>query len=119
MNGDDQKFRRVPTSDLFSQRRLEWAPENFTMCELKIGRQYMTMTESAVRSLAKRKGFWVRKSRTRNPDSPDCGGFMLVNGGSHVVLGAVGHQFSETLDDIADWLTDPACAKLRQWHGGR
>jgi hypothetical protein len=73
------------------------------------------MTESAVRSLAKRRGFVMRKSRSRNPDSPEYGGFMLVNDRNVLVIG---RDYGETLDDIQDWLTNPDCAEARRFHGG-
>jgi hypothetical protein len=69
------------------------------------------MSESAVRHLAKRHGFIVRKSRTRNPDAPDYGGYILIN---HLVLGGAGWFYSAELEDIADWLTAPECADARE-----
>jgi hypothetical protein len=67
------------------------------------------MTESAVRSLAKRRGFVMHKSRSRNPESPDYGGFMLANSSNVLVIG---RDYSETLEDIQDWLTNPDTAEV-------
>jgi hypothetical protein len=72
-------------------------------------------SESAVRHLAKRSGFVVRKSRSRNPNSPEFGGFMLINDRNVLVIG---RDYSETLDDIQDWLTNPESAFARRFHGG-
>jgi hypothetical protein len=36
----------------------------------------MTMSESAVRSLAKRRGYILRKSRRRDPNAIDFDGYM-------------------------------------------
>jgi hypothetical protein len=64
------------------------------------------MSESAVRHRAKRSGFIVRKSRTRNPDAIDYGGFTLIDDRNVVVLGGGSFPHSSDLGEIADWLMD-------------
>lgn len=64
----------------------------------------MAMSESAVRRLAKRIGFVVRKSRTRDPDAIDYGGFMLISDRNVVALGGGSFLCSSDLEEIADWL---------------
>jgi hypothetical protein len=72
-------------------------------------------TETAVRSLAKRRGFVLHKSRSRNPNAPDYGGFLLANDRNVPVIG---RDYSETLDDVQDWPTNPDSAEARRLHGG-
>ena len=64
-----------------------------------------TISESSVRRLARREGYIVRKSRTRDPDSIHFGGFMLIDSEINgAVLGCYPFEYSADLDAIHDWL---------------
>lgn len=66
----------------------------------------MQMSENAVRRLAKRRGCTVRKSRARNPDAIEYGGFMLVDSETNgVILGGSPFAYSADLQDVSDYLT--------------
>jgi hypothetical protein len=60
--------------------------------------------ESRVRSLARRRGYWVTKSRARKtvPAINNHGLFMLVDDCNTVVLG---ERYDATLDEIESFLT--------------
>lgn len=62
--------------------------------------------ESRVRRLAARQGLALRKSRTRNPDAVDYGGYGLVDPERNwVAYGTFnGGRFIGTLDDVEEWL---------------
>jgi hypothetical protein len=62
---------------------------------------HQSMSESAVRSRAKTRGFRVWKSRQRSTHYNNEGEFMLVNQNNDVVLG---ERFNASLEDIADYL---------------
>lgn len=59
-------------------------------------------TEAAVRRLARRYGYTVRKSR-RSESLDNLGLYMLVESDRNLVV--LGSRFDATLDDIADFLT--------------
>lgn len=62
--------------------------------------------ESRARRLAARQGFALRKSRTRNPEAMDYGGFGLVDPASNlIVYGSFNSgRFIASLDDVEEWL---------------
>lgn len=62
-------------------------------------------TESTLRRRAARQGLTIKKSRSRNPERIDHGGFMLVDAQTGVVVvGAGSFPYSASLDDIAAFL---------------
>lgn len=62
--------------------------------------------EVRIRRKAARQGLVLTKSRRRDPDAIDFGGYMLVDGRTNaVVAGSDPFPYSLTLDDAARWLT--------------
>lgn len=53
--------------------------------------------EYRIRRIAKRDGERLVKSRTRNPELPEYGSYMVVDQNNTVVMGGYGHM---SLDDI-------------------
>jgi hypothetical protein len=66
----------------------------------------LTATEARLRRTARSVGIVIMKSRRRNPNAYDYGGYMLVCGHRNTVL-AGGHPqaFSLDLDEVAQELT--------------
>lgn len=61
--------------------------------------------EALVRARASRRGHLVKKCRSRNPEVPGFGGFMLVDARTNViVLGGHPYAYSATIEDIDDYL---------------
>ena len=58
--------------------------------------------EARVRSMARRNGYVVRRSR-RSVDAHNYGDFMLVDADTNIVQ--LGGNFDATLDEIERWLT--------------
>lgn len=57
--------------------------------------------ENKLRRIAQRRGFRIEKSRRKDPDALDYGGYMLIkNDINGVVLGSTAFTYSATLDDI-------------------
>jgi hypothetical protein len=57
--------------------------------------------ENRLRRVAERRGMKLLKSRRRDPDAIDFGGFMLVDAYTNAVIeGATHHAYSASLDDI-------------------
>ncbi len=68
----------------------------------------MNITEANVRRLAAREGYLLRKSRSRTPQDPNYGGYMLIEPERNfAVLGVHPWPFSADLEEIHDWLTQP------------
>ncbi len=66
-----------------------------------------SVSEQAIRRRAATRGYLVRKSRSRNPDAPGYGGFMLVEASRNLaVLGTTHFAYSADLEEIGDFLTD-------------
>jgi hypothetical protein len=61
------------------------------------------MSESALRSRARRLGLAVKKSRG-GVSLDNQGGFMIVDADSNFVL--AGERFDLSLDDVAEFLSD-------------
>ena len=59
------------------------------------------ISESTVRSQAKRAGYVLRKSRKHSLDSSNHGQFMLVDDRNAVALGS---YFDASLEDVLDYL---------------
>ncbi len=70
-----------------------------------------TMSESAVRRLARKQGYLLRKSRSRTPDSPDYGLYNLIDpdtGGAVMAQNdAVRSPFNWSLEQVATYLNNP------------
>lgn len=65
----------------------------------------MQMTEQAVRRLARREGYVLRKSRSRDPDNPSYGGYLLIEPERNLLmLGGGAFNYSADLDEVVDWL---------------
>jgi hypothetical protein len=66
-----------------------------------------TRQESRVRSLARRRGYVVRKSRQwKNvPNVDNCGAYRLIDTEINGIV--LGSRYDATLDDIEQWLTEP------------
>lgn len=57
--------------------------------------------ESRLRRMAERRGHQICKSRVRDRNSPNFGGYMLVDAYSNtVVMGCRNHQYDADLDEI-------------------
>ena len=70
------------------------------------GHTMQTISESGVRRLARREGYLVRKSRSRDPDAIGYGAFMLIDrdtGGA--ILGGYPFQYTADLEEIREYLT--------------
>ncbi len=61
-----------------------------------------TLTENQVRSLARKNGYMVRKSRSRTVHADNFGEYMLVDAGQNAVV--LGGRYDASLEEIADWL---------------
>jgi hypothetical protein len=63
--------------------------------------------ENRLRRMAERRGMQLQKSRRRDPQAIDFGGYMLVDARRNfVIIGAEGWAFSATLDDVEQYLTE-------------
>jgi excisionase family DNA binding protein len=60
--------------------------------------------ENLLRKRAIRAGYSIRKSRVRNPNFDDQGGYMLINNEFNSVV--FGGQYDASLDDIEDFLRE-------------
>lgn len=57
--------------------------------------------ENKLRRISERRGFRIEKSRRKDPQAVDFGGYMLIDVRSNaVVLGAGTFPYSATLDEI-------------------
>lgn len=64
--------------------------------------------QNRLRRMAERQGLALAKSRRRDPNALDFGGFMLVDGKTNaVVAGGDPVPYSLTLDEVEAWLTAP------------
>lgn len=59
--------------------------------------------EKRLRNAAKRQGYDITKSRTRDPHALDYGGYMIVDPYKNSV--EPGSGFSLSIDDVEKWLT--------------
>jgi hypothetical protein len=77
--------------------------------------------ENRLRRKLSRMGYRLTRSRRRDPQAWDYGGYMIVDiwsGG--VVAGAVPHAYSLTLSDVEEWARDGEPNKPKQIkHEGR
>ena len=73
------------------------AAEYFDVCKQEI-------SESAVRRMARRRGYRMMKSR-RGESVDNHGRFMLINPRNYIVLGA---RFDATVTEIRDYLGNEA-----------
>jgi hypothetical protein len=63
--------------------------------------------ENRLRRIAERRGLQLLKSRRRDVNAIDYGGFMLVDGSTNsAVLGAGPYAYSADLDDVRRFLGD-------------
>ena len=58
--------------------------------------------ESRLRGKASRQGFSIRKSRVREPNLDNLGGYMLIETDHNIVVS--GERFDLSLDDIEAYL---------------
>ena len=62
--------------------------------------------ENRLRRKAARQGLSLAKSRRRDPDAIDYGGYMLVDVQTNaVVMGSGAFAYQASLDDVEEWLT--------------
>jgi hypothetical protein len=62
--------------------------------------------ENRVRRKAERQGLTLARSRRRDPDARDFGGYMLIDAQTNAVAaGGDPHAYSLTLDEAEAWLT--------------
>jgi hypothetical protein len=60
-----------------------------------------------LRARAKRQGLVLRKSRYRNPDLYEYGGYMIVDADNNsIVAGGAPHAYSLSLDGVEAFLRD-------------
>ena len=60
--------------------------------------------ENRVRRMLKRQGYSLMKSRRRDPQALDYGGYMIIDDEINgVVFGSNPYEFSATLDNVEDW----------------
>ena len=63
--------------------------------------------ENRIRRVAERRGLQLHKSRRRDKDAIGYGGYMVTElGGNTVLMGAEGHEYSASLDEIEKALTE-------------
>ncbi len=67
----------------------------------------LSVSESSIRRLAKKRGYAVQKSRARVnvPNADDFGGYRLVDPFANTLV--AGPRFDLSLEDILDWLHGP------------
>ncbi len=63
---------------------------------------FETRQESRIRHLARRHGYFIKKSR-KATSVDNCGEYMLVEVNCNRIV--VGERFDATLEDIREWLT--------------
>jgi hypothetical protein len=62
--------------------------------------------ENRVRRMAERQDCRLEKSRRRDPNAVDYGGYMLIsNPKNTVILGGSPRPYMASLDDVEAWLT--------------
>jgi len=60
--------------------------------------------ENRVRRALKRDGYLLQKSRKRDPNSLEFGGYMVIDADrNYVVFGSDGWAFSASLEDVEYW----------------
>ena len=65
-----------------------------------------TINETAFRRLATKEGYMLSKSRVRDPDRIEFGGFMLIDPDTNfAVLGSWPYISSADLDEVSNWVT--------------
>lgn len=70
--------------------------------------------ENKLRRVAQRRGLHVEKSRRRDPDAIDYGGYMLIDVATNVaILGGSPYAYSSTLEEIGKYLERPRPRKRR------
>lgn len=68
--------------------------------------------ENRLRAAAKRQGYLILKSRSRDPRAAGYGGWMIVNLRSNSVeAGEIDSPRAMSLDDVEKWLTDGPSAR--------
>ena len=68
--------------------------------------------ENRLRRMAERRGYILKRSRRRDPQAIDYGGYMLVEATRNfAVVGSDVYAFSATLDDIEQFFSEPPIAK--------
>lgn len=62
--------------------------------------------EKRLRNAAKRQGYDITKSRTRDPRALDYGGWMVIDPRSNSIeAGGMGDGFQMSIDEVEKWLT--------------
>jgi hypothetical protein len=73
--------------------------------------------ENRLRRVAERRGYRLLKSRRRDPEALDYGGYVLIDVQTNaVILGATPVGFSATLDNVEAYFREPR-RKHRDDHG--
>lgn len=68
--------------------------------------------ENRARRKAARQGLTLSRSRRRDPDAADFGGYMLIDPATNsAVYGASPFAYSATLADVERWLAGPKDAR--------
>lgn len=63
--------------------------------------------ENRFRRMLDRRGFSLARSRRRDPQAIDFGGYMIVDASTNtVVAGGSPFAYSMSLDDVGAWLND-------------
>ena len=62
--------------------------------------------ENRLRRMAERQGLVLQKSRRRDPNALDFGGYWLIDAQMNVLV--AGDEWGWDLDDIEEWLNQPA-----------
>jgi hypothetical protein len=64
--------------------------------------------ENRLRRVAERRGYRLLKSRRRDPEALDYGGYMLIDSQTNaVILGGTPVGFSATLEDVEAYFSEP------------
>ena len=64
--------------------------------------------ENRLRRMADRQGLVLQKSRRRDPQAIDYGGWQITDGNNWLVFGErAGRGYGASLDEIEEWLARP------------
>lgn len=68
----------------------------------------LKVRENRARRAAIRQGMELQKSKRRDPNALDFGGYMLVHIATNgAVMGADPHAYSASLEQVEEWLSHP------------
>ncbi|MHC1768182.1 MAG: hypothetical protein AB9869_28575 [Verrucomicrobiia bacterium] len=98
------------SADSTTQDRKNHYSMSEAMTEIEVKR-----LESRLRGRAARRGYQVKKSRSRTWEHPGFGTYCLVNDHNCIELGDRDTGFGISLEEIEEYLSDTPALRLPRW----